>query len=87
MDLKIQDYPQAVLDLLDYKAGNDALLDQVLSLLDYLEVVTTAPDEMKIILKLTDSRNALATIIATADDIAMSFLGADEADETLALED
>lgn len=88
MDLKIQDYPQAVLDLLDYKAGNDALLDQVLSLLDYLEVVTTAPDEMKIILKLTDSRNALAAILGTADAVAMVFLNTSlDDDEALALED
>ncbi len=88
LDLNVQRYPQSILDLLGYKAGNDATLDQVLALFDCLELVTVDETTSVCTLKLNDQRNALAAILGTADAVAMAFLNTSlDDDEALALED
>lgn len=88
LDLNVQHYPQSLLDLLGYKAGNDATLDQVLALFDCLELVTVDETTAVCTLKLNDQRNALAAILGTADAVAMAFLNTSlDDDEALALED
>ena len=91
LDLKIQDYPQELLNLIGYTVDANPILDQVLSLFDYAEVVTVAPDEARGIIKLTDNRNALASIVSLIDNAAIALLAAEPCDETteevIALED
>ena len=86
LDLNVQHYPQSLLDLLGYKAGNDATLDQVLALFDCLEYATVDETTAVFTLKLNDQRNALAALIGTADDVAMAFLNT-SLDDDLALDE
>ena len=88
LDLKIADYPAAIHNLFGYVPGNNALLDQVLGLFDYLEFATVDATTSTCTLKLNDQRNALAAILGTADAVAMAFLNTSlDDDEALALED
>ena len=88
LDLKIADYPTAIHNLFGYVPGNNALLDQVLGLFDYLEFATVDATTSTCTLKLNDQRNALAAILGTADAVAMAFLNTSlDDDEALALED
>ena len=87
LDLKIADYPAAIHNLFGYVPGNNALLDQVLGLFDYLEFATVDATTSTCTLKLTDnSRNALATFVTTVDDAVMALLGSLN-DDDLALDE
>lgn len=88
LDLKIQDYPQELLNLIGYTAGESPILDQVLALFDNIEVVTLAPDEACGIIKLTDNRNSLASIVGLIDNAVMAFAASyTDDDDAIALED
>lgn len=87
IDLKIQDYPQELLNMIGYTAGANPTLDQVLSLFDYVEIATVAPDEGRGTIKLTDNRNAVAAIVSLIDNAAMALLAEESDDDAIALED
>lgn len=67
MDLKVHDYPNEILKMIGYRY--DPTLEQVLSLLDNIEMVTNKDNSVTFRINLTNKNNSLATLIELVDDL------------------